>query len=436
MNPEWKYNLTTEALSPCPLPPPPPPSLPRPLCDGGGGRAPPAKLVLAGDVKNQPSCQGVYTLVAGREAHGWPVWEHESNDRWIARVATGNWMVQDKKNVGVTIEGCMLLVDRRQVLPHKCIGKWQEWDGRGWVQAPQVNCAADLPAAPAQQSPAAASSSSARSSQQREGCLRRMDQQPEYKRQAQNYVQELLHKVDQLDGPDKKAQVRQAIRDVGKELSKLSALVRELTNKYAPQLTQRWEEILRKTVEAHRRPAQANPAQSIQAGLGGAAAGKQVDGTSARPGSGVGGAAREGAGVDSGNATWDRTDAGVQTDDLPAAVEVSVMWSAADVSVQTDAVVGTDTVDGATDELLEDAFADLLNRLKRRRTSEGAAAKAARLLVERAEQRAIDAEAATAELEKRATDAEAALAELRNELEVTLEREQKRKRTLMACLGD
>ena len=49
-----------------------------------------------------------------------------------------------------------------------------------------------------------------------------MDQQPEYKRQAQIYVQELLHKVEQLDGPDKKAQVRQDIRDAGKELSKLS----------------------------------------------------------------------------------------------------------------------------------------------------------------------------------------------------------------------
>ena len=55
--------------------------------------APPAKLVLSGDVKHQHECLGVYTLVAGREAYGWPVWKHVSQDSWIARVSTGYWMV-------------------------------------------------------------------------------------------------------------------------------------------------------------------------------------------------------------------------------------------------------------------------------------------------------------------------------------------------------
>ena len=61
---------------------------------GAARRAPPAKLVLSGDVQHKPECLGVYRLVAGREAHGWPVWKHVSKDRWIARIASGTWMVQ------------------------------------------------------------------------------------------------------------------------------------------------------------------------------------------------------------------------------------------------------------------------------------------------------------------------------------------------------
>ena len=49
-----------------------------------------------------------------------------SQDRWITRHATGSWMVQIKQNVGVNDEGYTDLVDRRQVLPHACIGKWKE----------------------------------------------------------------------------------------------------------------------------------------------------------------------------------------------------------------------------------------------------------------------------------------------------------------------
>ena len=47
-------------------------------------------------------------------------------------------------------EGSMELVDRRQVLPHECIGKWKEKTQRGtWIGAPGVKCASDVAAPPA-----------------------------------------------------------------------------------------------------------------------------------------------------------------------------------------------------------------------------------------------------------------------------------------------
>ena len=128
------------------------------MSGGAARRAPPAKLVLSGDVQHRPECLGLYRLVAGREAHGWPVWKHVSKDKWIARVADGRWTVQREQDVGVNAKGYMQLEDRRQVLPHECSGEWEEWDGRGtwikgpgWIGAPQVKCAAASPVAPAQQ---------------------------------------------------------------------------------------------------------------------------------------------------------------------------------------------------------------------------------------------------------------------------------------------
>ena len=116
--------------------------------------ASPANLVLSGDAKHQPECFGVYTLVAGREAQGWPVWKHVSQNRWIARVTIDSWMVQHEQRVGVSNRGFMLLEDRRQVLPHDCSGQWKEEHGRRWIGAPGIKCAAASPAAPAQQVPA------------------------------------------------------------------------------------------------------------------------------------------------------------------------------------------------------------------------------------------------------------------------------------------
>ena len=75
-----------------------------------------------------------------------------------------------------------------------------------------------------------------------------MQQQPDYKKHAQMYVQELLQKVTQLDGMDKMQEVKLHIRDAGKTGNKpLAELVRELTKNYAPELTVRWEDILRKS---------------------------------------------------------------------------------------------------------------------------------------------------------------------------------------------
>ena len=122
------------------------------MSGGAARRAPPAKLVLSGDVKHKPECLGVYRLVAGREVHGWPVWKHVSKDRWIARVDNGAWVVQPEQEVGLKNTSYMYLEDRRQVLPHECSGEWKEGNGRGtWPKAPQVKCAAASPAAPAQQ---------------------------------------------------------------------------------------------------------------------------------------------------------------------------------------------------------------------------------------------------------------------------------------------
>jgi hypothetical protein len=50
----------------------------------------PATLVLSGELKHQSPCLGAYTLVAGRAAHGRPVWRHERGDRFIAKLTDGN----------------------------------------------------------------------------------------------------------------------------------------------------------------------------------------------------------------------------------------------------------------------------------------------------------------------------------------------------------
>ena len=50
---------------------------------------PPTSLVLSGELKDQESCLGVYTLVEDFSANGCPVWQHSSRDRYIAKYRNG-----------------------------------------------------------------------------------------------------------------------------------------------------------------------------------------------------------------------------------------------------------------------------------------------------------------------------------------------------------
>jgi len=61
---------------------------------------PPTTLVLSGELKHQSPCLGAYTLVAGRAAHWRPVWRHERGNSFIAKLADGNWAVQEEEDVG------------------------------------------------------------------------------------------------------------------------------------------------------------------------------------------------------------------------------------------------------------------------------------------------------------------------------------------------
>jgi len=71
-----------------------------------------------------------------------------------------------------------------------------------------------------------------------------MDLAAEFKKQAQDFVQELLRIVNQIDGPEAKAKTQQNIKDAGKEPVAVHNLVREITTKYAPELVTRWEDIV------------------------------------------------------------------------------------------------------------------------------------------------------------------------------------------------
>ena len=95
---------------------------------------PPATLVLSGELKHQSKCLGAYTLVAGRAAHGRPVWRHESGDKFIAKLANGDWAVQEEKDVGVNGDGFLWLSDANVLFPHQSrveLVAWEEADGTG-----------------------------------------------------------------------------------------------------------------------------------------------------------------------------------------------------------------------------------------------------------------------------------------------------------------
>jgi len=108
-----------------------------------GADPPPATLVLSGELKHQCLCLGAYTLVAGRSAHGGPVWRHECGDRYIAQLASGNWAVQKEEKVGVTQDAFLYLADANVMSPHQSRVAWQETDDRGrWFAGEGLKCEA------------------------------------------------------------------------------------------------------------------------------------------------------------------------------------------------------------------------------------------------------------------------------------------------------
>jgi hypothetical protein len=68
---------------------------------------------------------------------------------------------------------------------------------------------------------------------------------------AQQYIQELLLQVEQIDGKDSRELVKKDFMDCGKDYSKIKVLVRQLTTNYAPEHMDRWEDIVRKIDEAN-----------------------------------------------------------------------------------------------------------------------------------------------------------------------------------------
>jgi hypothetical protein len=100
--------------------------------------------------------------------------------------------------------------------------------------------------------------------------------QQQFKEEVQRFVADLLNRVEQLDGPDKKNEVKNSI-EAGKVLGRIAAVVRELTSQYDPDHADKWEEIIRtanvlKTDEARSAHGMANvPRQAVCFFLHGAA---------------------------------------------------------------------------------------------------------------------------------------------------------------------
>ena len=99
----------------------------------------PKTLRLEGTLQRYRKCLGEYKLT-DRKAYGQPVWKHEGQDRYIAKVSSGNWMVQSEASlIAKKDEGWLLLQDTG-LLPHVSRVTWQEGDGNAWVDAPELKC--------------------------------------------------------------------------------------------------------------------------------------------------------------------------------------------------------------------------------------------------------------------------------------------------------
>ena len=103
----------------------------------------PEMLWLKGTLKHQSECLGKYTLT-GRKAYGAPVWKHEGQDRYIAKVSSGNWMVLSEASLTAKKDTGKLLLKNTGQLPHVSRATWQEYDGKGgWQDAPALKCVAE-----------------------------------------------------------------------------------------------------------------------------------------------------------------------------------------------------------------------------------------------------------------------------------------------------
>ena len=102
----------------------------------------PEMLRLVGPLKHQTRCPGVYMLT-GLEANGGPVWKHEGQDRYIAKISDGYWKVQDEANLTAKKDVGFLRLENTGQLPHVSRATWQEHDGKAWVDAPELKCVAE-----------------------------------------------------------------------------------------------------------------------------------------------------------------------------------------------------------------------------------------------------------------------------------------------------
>ena len=119
----------TSSQSPSPFPATPPP---------------PSTLVLAGELRDQGECLGVYCLLDAK-VYGGPVWQHRTRDRFLAKHKDGSWLVQQNKNVGHNDYCHMRLSDPSNALPHLSAAAWEEFDSDAqlWVRAHVFQCIED-----------------------------------------------------------------------------------------------------------------------------------------------------------------------------------------------------------------------------------------------------------------------------------------------------
>ena len=105
--------------------------------------APPPFLHLTGPDVIPGDSLGHYALEAGRTVHGSPVWKQVGGTRRIARMAAGNWGVQQEENVGQNRLANMRLAAPQLLYPSDRTDKaWQVYIDGAWTAQPEAACVA------------------------------------------------------------------------------------------------------------------------------------------------------------------------------------------------------------------------------------------------------------------------------------------------------